>query len=68
MLERKLNYGRGDGDEAGCDGKGTVGDGEDGFDHPTRPENRKAWPGLGRATARSVSSRVRSLGLTLEYF
>ena len=29
MLERKLSYGRGDGDEAGFDGKGTVGDGGD---------------------------------------
>ncbi|KAF3537544.1 hypothetical protein F2Q69_00021086, partial [Brassica cretica] len=32
---------------------------------PQGPRNRKAWPGLGRATARSVGSRVRSLGLTL---
>ena len=29
MLETKLSYGRGDGDEACCDGKGTVGDGGD---------------------------------------
>ncbi|KAF2555326.1 hypothetical protein F2Q68_00014148 [Brassica cretica] len=35
---------------------------------PQGPRNRKAWPGLGRATARSVGSRVGFLGLTLEYF
>uniref|UniRef100_A0A0D3CH59 RRM domain-containing protein n=1 Tax=Brassica oleracea var. oleracea TaxID=109376 RepID=A0A0D3CH59_BRAOL len=28
---------------------------------PQGPRNRKAWPGLGRATARSVGSRVRLL-------
>ncbi|KAF3589423.1 hypothetical protein F2Q69_00028036 [Brassica cretica] len=35
---------------------------------PQGPKNRKAWPGLGKATARSVGLRVWSLGLTLEYF
>ncbi|KAF3554154.1 hypothetical protein F2Q69_00013711 [Brassica cretica] len=31
---------------------------------PQGPRNRKAWPGLGRATARSVGSRVRTLPAT----
>ena len=43
MLERKLSYVRGDGDEAGCDGKGTVRDGGD-------ETTRNAFPSPGGKT------------------
>ncbi|KAF3600784.1 hypothetical protein F2Q69_00035024 [Brassica cretica] len=44
MLETKLSYGRGDGDEACCDGKGTLGDG--GL-HALREEMRVVRQDLG---------------------